>query len=39
VSSPTTADFDVALELGASEALTSPLLPGFALVVEEIFAR
>jgi Uma2 family endonuclease len=38
-SSPTTADFDVALELGASEALTSPLLPGFALVVEEIFAR
>jgi len=38
-SSPEVADFDVALELGASEALTSPLLPRFALVVEELFAR
>lgn len=30
--------FDVALELGGPEPLTSPLLPGFALPVEAVFA-
>lgn len=30
--------FDVALELGADESLTSPLLPGFVLGVAELFA-
>lgn len=30
--------FDVAAELAAPEALTSPLLPGFALVLAELFA-
>lgn len=29
--------FDVALEIGASETLTSPLLPAFALPVADIF--
>ncbi len=35
---PESARFDVALELTEGEALTSPLLPGFALAVREIFA-
>ena len=32
------ATFDVSLEVGAGEQLTSPLLPGFALPVDEIFS-
>lgn len=32
------ATFDVALELGAGETLTSPLLPGFALPIESAFS-
>lgn len=31
--------FDVALELGVGDALASPLLPGFALALEELFAE
>jgi hypothetical protein len=31
--------FDVALELGSGEALASPLLPGFELVLDELFRR
>ena len=31
--------FDVSLELAAGESVTSPQLPGFALSVEELFAR
>jgi Uma2 family endonuclease len=31
-------DFDVALELTRGESLTSPLLPGFALALDEVFA-
>ncbi|MDQ3353619.1 MAG: Uma2 family endonuclease [Actinomycetota bacterium] len=38
-SSPESSEFDVALELGAGETLTSPLLPGFALDVAELFDR
>ena len=30
--------FDVALEVGEGEELTSPLLPGFALAVDQLFA-
>lgn len=30
--------YDVALELGTTESLTSPLLPGFALALEGLFA-
>lgn len=30
--------FDVALQLAASEALTSPLLSGFALAIDDLFA-
>jgi Uma2 family endonuclease len=37
-STPTAPYFDLALELGSGEALTSPLLPGFTLAVGEIFA-
>ena len=36
-SSPQAAPFDVALEFGRGETLTSPLLPGFALAVSELF--
>jgi Uma2 family endonuclease len=36
-SSPGAPSFDVALELGAGEALASPLLPGFSVAVAEIF--
>ena len=35
---PESREFDVALELGAGEALWSPLLPGFTLPVAGIFA-
>jgi Uma2 family endonuclease len=38
-SSTDATSFDVALELGAGEALTSPLLPGFSVAVAEIFDR
>lgn len=38
-SPPTASSFDVALELGSGEALTSPLLPGFSLPVAELFDR
>jgi Uma2 family endonuclease len=31
--------FDVALELGRGEVLGSPMLPGFALSIDELFAR
>jgi Uma2 family endonuclease len=31
--------FDEALELGSGEALASPLLPGFELVLDELFRR
>jgi Uma2 family endonuclease len=37
-SAPTAPHFDVALELGSGEALTSPLLSGFELAVGEVFA-
>jgi len=37
-SSPATTVFDVSLELTSVDALTSPLLPGFALPVGEIFS-
>lgn len=37
-SDPAMLDFDVALELGSGEALTSPLLPSFDLAVGEVFA-
>lgn len=33
------ANFDVALEVGVEEELTSPQLPGFALALGELFAR
>lgn len=36
-SRPDAPTFDVALELGAGDDLTSPQLPGFALSVEELF--
>jgi len=32
------AGFDVALELGADETLTSPLLPGFAVPVGDLLS-
>jgi Uma2 family endonuclease len=38
-STPESRTFDVALELGRGEALTSPQLPGFTLPVEELFER
>jgi Uma2 family endonuclease len=37
-SHPKSPDFDVALELTRGEALSSPLLPGFTLALEAIFA-
>jgi Uma2 family endonuclease len=36
-SSPQAPSFDVSLELGRGDALTSPLLPGFALALDELF--
>jgi Uma2 family endonuclease len=38
-SRPGAPEFDVALELGRNHTLDSPMLPGFALVLEELFAR
>ncbi len=38
-SSPTAAGFDVALEIEASESLTTPLIPGFTLDVAALFDR
>jgi Uma2 family endonuclease len=38
-SGPGVPTFDVALELGSSETLGSPLLPGLALSLGELFAR
>ncbi len=38
-SSAGAAQFDVALELGAGESLTTPLIPGFALDLAELFDR
>ena len=38
-SAPAVPGFDVALELGAGDALSSPQLPGFALGVGELFER
>lgn len=37
-SSPKAATFDIALELTIEEELTSPLLPGFALPLRDLFA-
>ncbi len=37
-SQPDAVEFDIALELTADQELTSPLLPGFALPVGQIFA-
>jgi Uma2 family endonuclease len=36
-SAPTSPSFDVALELGVQDTLTSPLLPGFALALGTLF--
>jgi Uma2 family endonuclease len=38
-SQPDSRTFDVALELGRGETLVSPLLPGFALALDELFRR
>jgi Uma2 family endonuclease len=38
-SGPKSADFDVELEFGAGESLTTPLIPGFALDVAALFDR
>lgn len=38
-SRPAAPTFDVALELGRGERLTSPVLPGFELSLDELFAR
>ena len=38
-SKPGARTFDVALELGASEVLDSPALPGFSLSLDELFRR
>jgi len=38
-SSPAATTFDVSLELERTEALTSPLLPGFSLALGELFER
>jgi hypothetical protein len=38
-SSPSSPEFDVALELVAGEALTSAALPAFSLPMAEVFAR
>jgi len=36
-SHPKAASFDVSLELARGDALTSPLLPGFSLAIDELF--
>lgn len=38
-STPKAAEFDVALELGAGDSLTTPLLPGFSLDLAGLFDR
>jgi Uma2 family endonuclease len=38
-SRPGAPTFDIALELGTGETLESPMLPGFALSLDELFAR
>jgi len=38
-SAPESKAFDVALELAGGDTLTSPMLPGFALEIEELFDR
>lgn len=38
-SSPTSASFDVALELTGGTDLTSPLLPGFSVAIGDVFDR
>ena len=38
-SAPELTTFDLALELGSGETLASPLLPGFTLTMDELFAR
>jgi Uma2 family endonuclease len=38
-STPGTPTFDVALELGRGDTLESPMLPGFALPLDELFRR
>lgn len=38
-SSPHAATFDVELELAEGDDLTSPLLPGFAVGIAELFGR
>ncbi len=38
-STPETSEFDVELELAVGESLTTPLLPGFALDLAELFDR
>jgi Uma2 family endonuclease len=38
-SSASTVEFDTALELGAGDELTSPLLDGFAVPIQDIFNR
>lgn len=38
-STPSSKTFDVAIELGASETVGSPQLPGFGLSLDELFAR
>lgn len=38
-SKPTVPEFDVAVELARGDTLESPMLPGFALSLEEFFAR
>lgn len=36
---PAAAEFDEVLELGEGEALTSPLLPGLAIEIADLFDR
>lgn len=38
-SSPGVGRFDVSLELGRGEVLASPMMPGFALTLDELFKR
>jgi len=38
-SQPSQADFDVSLELGAGEQLTTPLIPGWTIDLAELFSR
>ena len=38
-SSSESPEFDVALELGVGESLTTPLIPGFSVELSELFDR